>query len=485
MKLPGLLVLYALGSAAGKALQSGSPGQVFAAAGEDVVLPCGLATSVRPSGTITVEWSRGDGPSSSTVHVLRNGEELEKEKSEEYRGRTAVTEDASLTLREVTRRDSGTYRCSLLGESSLEVFVSLSVAQVSEVNVTVQPASSNELLVRCTCSGWGPKPRVSLLDAKGNVLPAKNEVSAGADDLYSVRADLNLAAAAGSGTLICRVEIPALSLVKEEMIHIPDQWSRPETEAGPGYWVVPIIVLFFCVTAVVIVLVLRAEGRRHLKAFCSRLIPELTGGEEAEPLLQHYRDIFQVDTTGASEDTARIHRVSVNGQQLDGVTVSEHLAERDLSEMNKYKDVINRVGAAQGVHPALIAAIISRQSLAGTLLNPDGSGKFCSDCFGLMQINKAYHDVKGEPYSQEHVQEGVKLLVEAIRTMWKEKKKWTPQQQLKGALASYIAGPERILRLEDDEDVDSETPNKDFANDVVARARWFAGRGFAFNTEKY
>lgn len=50
-----------------------------------------------------------------------------------------------------------------------------------------------------------------------------------------------------------------------------------------------------------------------------------------------------------------------------------------------------------------------------------------------------------------------------------------------GALACYIAGDGAVLNLNKGEDVDSVTPFKDFANDVVARAQWFADRGFTFN----
>ncbi|GLD71239.1 uncharacterized protein AKAME5_002259200 [Lates japonicus] len=194
-----------------------------------------------------LEWSRVDGPSPLTVHVLRDGKELAKEKSAEYLGRTDVTEDGSLKLRSVTRRDSGTYSCILLGRPPMadKVFVSLTVAEVSEVDMTVQRTSSNELFVRCESSGWSPEPLISLLDASGDVLPAQTESSVGPDDLHSVRAHLDLAAVkgnqTGSRTLICRVEIPGTSLVKENKISIDDLLNLPE--AGLGYWVIAIVMV--------------------------------------------------------------------------------------------------------------------------------------------------------------------------------------------------------------------------------------------------
>lgn len=59
---------------------------------------------------MAVEWSRVDGPSPLTVHVLRNGEELVKEKAPEYLRRTAIMEDGSLKMLGVQLWDNGTYR---------------------------------------------------------------------------------------------------------------------------------------------------------------------------------------------------------------------------------------------------------------------------------------------------------------------------------------------------------------------------------------
>ncbi|XP_044039976.1 uncharacterized protein LOC122870153 isoform X14 [Siniperca chuatsi] len=395
-----------------------SPGRVSAAAGKDAVLPCRLATSVDPFRVMAVEWSRVDGPSPLIVHVLRNGEELVKEKALQYLRRTAIMEDGSLKLLGVQRRDSGTYRCVLLRGSSVEdeVLVSLIVAQVSEVNMSVRRTPANELLVYCESSGWSPEPLISLLDASGDVLAAETASAVRPDGLHSVRALANVAAAkalTGNGTLICRVEIPGMSLASENKIYVTEQL-----------------------------------------------------------LLGEYGDFTKVDTKGASDDTAR-----ANNLLSGGIVASNELAERDLKEMLKYKENLVSVGEALCVHPALIAGIISRQSQAGTKLSANGYGKSDPNCFGLMQISKYYHAIKGDPFSKDHVDQGVTFLIQLVKTMRRTKRDWTKEQQLKGALACYIAGEDKVIPLEYDE-VDSVTPHKDFASDVVARAKWFARNGF-------
>lgn len=69
---------------------------------------------------------------------------------------------------------------------------------------------------------------------------------------------------------------------------------------------------------------------------------------------------------------------------ITGVKASQKIAEVDLKAMDRYKTIIKRVGEKLCVEPALIAAIISRESHAGKVLQngwgDNGNG------FGLMQV---------------------------------------------------------------------------------------------------
>uniref|UniRef100_A0A8B9R3X7 Lysozyme g n=1 Tax=Astyanax mexicanus TaxID=7994 RepID=A0A8B9R3X7_ASTMX len=76
-----------------------------------------------------------------------------------------------------------------------------------------------------------------------------------------------------------------------------------------------------------------------------------------------YGDITKVPTTGASEKTARQDKLTVKG-----VEASNKLAETDLKKMDQYKSIITKVGHAKQMDPAVIAAIISRESRAGAAL---------------------------------------------------------------------------------------------------------------------
>ncbi|XP_053199221.1 uncharacterized protein LOC128383656 [Scomber japonicus] len=413
---------------AGGFLQSGSSVEVFAVLSHNASLPCRRATHRATSSRVLhVEWSRVDTHNHHrdelTVHVVRDGKELQKEKAAQYVGRTVVMENGSLTLVGVTWQDNGTYRCNLWrGRVKEEVLVSLIVGRPT-----------------------------------------------------------------GNRTLICRVEIPETILANENKIYIIDEF-RP---LNPGLsWCIPWVLTAFglvgCGFLTFVVDLLKLKNLRStLQSWYQASLSIRNRGEQEQvlPLVGNnsytdYGDINRVDTTGASKDTIRANNLLNPGGDLSGVKASHMMAERDLDEMLKYKSIIKEVGEILHIHPALIAGIISRQSEAGTRLRKNGFGGSDENCFGLMQINRYYHAVKGEPCSKDHVDQGVTFLIQLIKTMVRTKPDWSPEQRLKGALACYIAGEDKVIPLERYEDLDSVTPFHDFANDVVARAQWFTGKDF-------
>uniref|UniRef100_A0A8C8I7D2 Lysozyme g n=2 Tax=Oncorhynchus TaxID=8016 RepID=A0A8C8I7D2_ONCTS len=134
-----------------------------------------------------------------------------------------------------------------------------------------------------------------------------------------------------------------------------------------------------------------------------------------------------VDTSGASEITARQDKLTVQG-----VDASHKLAEHDLVRMNKYKKLITRVGQKHGLDPAIIAGIISRESRAGAVLD-HGWGDH-GNGFGLMQVDKRYHKIVGTWDSEEHISQGSEILNEFIRRIQAKFPAWPKEHQLKGAV---------------------------------------------------
>ncbi|XP_053560872.1 lysozyme g-like, partial [Bombina bombina] len=180
-----------------------------------------------------------------------------------------------------------------------------------------------------------------------------------------------------------------------------------------------------------------------------------------------YGNILNVPTTGASCQTAKQDTLP-----YCGTTASERMAETDFRNMENYKTIIQSVASKLCVDAALIAGIISRETRAGGVLKNgwgyDGNG------FGLMQVQKAYHTLRGQWNSEEHISQATTILTDMIYAIGKKFPNWSTEQRLKGGIAAYNAGDENIYNI----DVDSITTGGDYSNDVIARAILFKYLGY-------
>ncbi|KAK2890703.1 hypothetical protein QQF64_006737 [Cirrhinus molitorella] len=181
-----------------------------------------------------------------------------------------------------------------------------------------------------------------------------------------------------------------------------------------------------------------------------------------------YGDIMKIDTTGASEATAKQDKLTVKG-----VEASKKLAEHDLARVEKYKSMITKVGKAKKIDPAVIAAIMSRESRAGAALkngwDTTGNG------FGLMQVDKNYHIPAGAWNSEQHVTQATEILIGFIKEIKVNFPQWTQERWFKGGIAAYNKGVKRVSSYEN---IDAKTTGLDYSNDVVARAQWFRNKGY-------
>ncbi|XP_042311952.1 lysozyme g-like isoform X2 [Sceloporus undulatus] len=176
-----------------------------------------------------------------------------------------------------------------------------------------------------------------------------------------------------------------------------------------------------------------------------------------------YGNIMRVDTTGASLETGK-----QEGLSYGGIAASEKIAERDLKNLEKYKTTIQNVSEKTGIDAALIAAIMSRESHAGTILK-NGWGDH-GNGFGLMQVDKRYHKPTGTWDSEEHITQATLILATMIKEIQKKFPQWTKEQQLKGGIAAYNAGTKNVQTYER---LDVGTTKNDYANDVVARTVFY------------
>ncbi|XP_074913352.1 lysozyme g-like isoform X1 [Buteo buteo] len=181
-----------------------------------------------------------------------------------------------------------------------------------------------------------------------------------------------------------------------------------------------------------------------------------------------YGSVNRIRTPGASRKTAK-----PEGLPYSGVRASEKIAERDLRAMDQYKTLIKKVGEKLCIEPALIAGIISRESHAGKALKngwgDNGNG------FGLMQVDKNSHRPVGQWNSEAHLTQGTNILIMMIKTIQKKFPRWTKDQQLKGGISAYNAGPRNVQSYDR---MDIGTTHDDYSNDVVARAQYYKKHGY-------
>nr|XP_020516296.1 lysozyme g-like isoform X1 [Labrus bergylta] len=213
-------------------------------------------------------------------------------------------------------------------------------------------------------------------------------------------------------------------------------------------------------------------------------------------------DIMRVQTSGASQQTA-----NQDNLRYSGVRASHTMAQTDAGRMEEFRSKINRVGTQKGIPPALIAAIISRESRAGNAIKNTGGWGDHGNGWGLMQVdvnpNGGGHTAQGAWDSEEHLRQATGILVHFIGRISTKFPNWSPEQKLKGlfhsptkltqkhnplhtnglilcvfnspgGIAAYNMGDGNVHSYEN---VDDHTTGRDYSNDVVARAQWYRNHG--------
>uniref|UniRef100_A0A1A8QSG7 Lysozyme g n=1 Tax=Nothobranchius rachovii TaxID=451742 RepID=A0A1A8QSG7_9TELE len=468
---------YLLLLAEGRPLE---PTQVFAAARANAVLPCAVSLS-----EVTVlEWLHLRGSARLSLHAFMDGKQLMEDQTPEYKDRTSLKEDGSLTLQHVHQNDTGEYRCVFrtgVTRTFQEVKVSLIVVQLSDVSVKIHRTPTRGLVLECEGSSWGLKLDVSIRDVQGNVLANKTGMQEVTDGLHTAVVRVAEDEQTEDVLLVCRAEVSEVKLVKETKIWITDDFRA--AAAPGGSLVFPLVLIVFGAVGLCLSICLficpwnvRTKAAHQISEFLCRMCSRMEEG---------FQDISTSDKPGELTEYRTLNQMTAKGASnretgwQSSVEMSRRLAEQDLQRLSPYKNDILDVGRGLHFHPALIAAIISRQSRAGEELKEDGYGKHDPNSFGLMQISKNFHVLKGEPFSKVHIDSGTTYLIHLVKTMTQQKSDWTLERQLKGALVGYISGIEKVLAVATEElDLDSLTPTQDFTNDVIARAQFFAEREY-------
>ncbi|XP_034629917.1 lysozyme g-like, partial [Trachemys scripta elegans] len=92
----------------------------------------------------------------------------------------------------------------------------------------------------------------------------------------------------------------------------------------------------------------------------------------------------------------------------------------------------------------------------------------------LFYVDRRYHTVVGAWNREEHVLQGTGILVNT-QGVRKKFPGWTKDQQLKGGISAYNAG---LGNVQTYPNMNIGTTHNDYANDVVARAKYYKRNGY-------
>ncbi len=166
----------------------------------------------------------------------------------------------------------------------------------------------------------------------------------------------------------------------------------------------------------------------------------------------------------------------------------------DLAEVATYASIIEEAAERYHLQPCIIAAIGSRESRWGLLLQPKGPGGTGDGGWGcgLMQIDSRSHEfARGDKWQdpRENILYGAKVLADSQSIIFKWCTNGLGEPVVKGfdranllryGLAAYNAGPLAVITcIRQCKDIDLCTTGRDYSADVLNRAGWFQGKEWA------
>lgn len=179
--------------------------------------------------------------------------------------------------------------------------------------------------------------------------------------------------------------------------------------------------------------------------------------------------LAEIVPSGASDQTARQDRLPHGGVQA-----SRTMAQTDFGRVQPLIAKFKAAAAKTDLPPALLAAIASRESRCGNVLDRNGFGDL-GHAFGIMQVDKNSHNLEGlpDPRSQAHIDQASAILNDFFGQMRRKFPSETLVRQLLAAVAAYNCGANNVPSTGN---ADRHTTGDDYSNDVWARAQFYAER---------
>ncbi|XP_011370327.1 butyrophilin-like protein 9 [Pteropus vampyrus] len=215
------------------------PGEsILAIIGEEVEFSCHLSLYLDAE-YMEILWFRSQ--TSNVVHLYQERQELHEQQMAQFQNRTKLVKDdivhgsVILQLTGVTPADEGPYGCRFLSSnSSGEAVWELEVAGLgSDPHISLEGFKEGGIQLKCSSSGWYPKPEVQWQDRRGQCLPPESEaIIQDAQGLFRLETSVVIQRGAHSN-VSCSIQNPLLRQKKEFVVQIadvflpaPSPWKR-------------------------------------------------------------------------------------------------------------------------------------------------------------------------------------------------------------------------------------------------------------------
>jgi hypothetical protein len=158
------------------------------------------------------------------------------------------------------------------------------------------------------------------------------------------------------------------------------------------------------------------------------------------------------------------------------IPYSVQTAREYLSYAKKYQHDAEVLGKKYHLPPALILALMNRETRFGTLL-VDGWGDHHHG-YGILQVDNRSHTPVGGPFSLEHMNQAMGIFVSGLHQVQAAHPGWTSDQQLAGAVAAYNSGAGNVGTQPTNPStwaqMDKGTYQDNYSRDVWTQAQWYS-----------
>ncbi|XP_008681942.2 butyrophilin-like protein 9 [Ursus maritimus] len=204
------------------------PGEpILALVGEEVEFSCHLSPYLDAE-DMEIRWFRSQ--TSDVVHLYQGRQELYSQQMAQFQNRTRLIKDdimdgsVNLQLHGIVPDDEGLYGCRFLSSNfSKEAVWELEVAGLgSDPHISLEGFKKGGVQLKCSSSGWYPKPQAQWKDHKGQCLPPEMEaIVQDARGLFNLETSVVVQGGAHSN-VSCSIQNSLLFQKKEFTIQIAD-----------------------------------------------------------------------------------------------------------------------------------------------------------------------------------------------------------------------------------------------------------------------